>query len=87
MLPEPSAILSDEIILPDAYAYEYLYCDTGLVLTVAQSYKQENEKYIARCRGLRVLSDVSEFGPEYYQAFDNKVKWTSLATIGTGGRV
>lgn len=77
-LPEPSAVLPNEILLPAAYAHEYLYCDLGLVLTVAQPYKIGDEQYIARCRGLKILTSVRDFGPAYYQAFDDQVQWESL---------
>jgi len=82
VLAEPSAVLPNEIILPDAYPHEYLYCDIGLILTVAQPYDVRENKYIARCRGVKKLANAREFGPTYYQAFDEQVRWQPLEPEG-----
>lgn len=74
-LPAPSAVLAQEILVPDAYAHEYLYCTVGLVLTVCEPLSGEGPDRIVRCRGLRPLADPSDFGPEYYCAFENQVRW------------
>jgi hypothetical protein len=74
-LPEPSAVLAQEILVPDAYAYEYLYCATGLVLTVAKPLRGEAPSRIVRCRGLKPLASPAEFGPDYYRPFEDRVRW------------
>lgn len=81
-LPEPDAVLARELRLPDAYPHEYLYCATGLVLTVAVplgSIEDEEDEAtpsgILRCRGIRPLARVEEFGPDYYLPLDNRVRW------------
>lgn len=77
-LPKPSAVLANEILIPDAYAHEYLYCTNGLVLTVAQPYSESGTNRIVRCRGIKPLASVEEFGPAYYQAFDDQVQWANV---------
>lgn len=74
-LPAPSAVLPQEILVPDAYAHEYLYCATGLVLTVARALRHDAPDRIVRCRGIKPLSDLREFGQAYYQEFDDQVRW------------
>ena len=81
-LPEPNAVLANEILLPDAYAHEYLYCSRGLILTVAQPYHENVANRIVRCRGIKPLASVEEFGPAYYQAFDDQVQWANVPSGG-----
>lgn len=81
-LPEPSAVLAQEIFVPDAYAHEYLYCGIGLVLTVAQPLGGEKPSQIVRCRGIRALITPKEFGPTYYRPFEDRVRWDVLGGEG-----
>lgn len=74
-LPEPSAVLAQEVLVPDAYAHEYLYCATGLVLTVAKPLRGKGASRIVRCRGVKPLASPAEFGPEYYRRFEDRVRW------------
>ena len=81
-LPEPDAVLARELRLPDAYPHEYLYCATGLVLTVAvplgtieDDEDEATPNGILRCRGIRPLARVEEFGPDYYLPLDRRVRW------------
>lgn len=76
-LPRPDRILAHEILLPDHYAHEYLYCATGLVLTVAEPLGQ-GQAHIARCRGVAALASPQEFGPAYYLAFEDQISWAPL---------
>lgn len=76
-LPPPDAVLPHEILVPDHYAHEYLYCGRGLVLTVAEALRGA-ERYIARCRGIAPLASVREFGPDFYLAFEDRVSWFVL---------
>lgn len=81
-LPEPTAVLAHEIQLPDAYAHEYLYCPVGLVLTVAQAYRKGRPLRVVRCRGTRPLKGVGDFGPAYYQALEDQIRWTGTRPDG-----
>ncbi|MEK6677153.1 MAG: hypothetical protein AABZ47_16050 [Planctomycetota bacterium] len=74
-LPNPCAILAHEILVPDAYAHEYLYCAIGLVLTVAQPLRGDVPFRIIRCRGVKPLASADEFGLDYYCAFEDQVRW------------
>ena len=73
--------------LEDAYAHEYLWCARGLVLTVAVplgGLDDEDDgvpERIVRCRGLRPLARVGDFGPAYYRPLDSRVRW-----VAAGGR-
>lgn len=82
-LPEPSAVLAQEIFIPEAYAHEYLYCSIGLVLTVAQAFGGEVPSRIVRCRGVKVLVSPEEFGPAYYRPFEDQVRWAVLTGEGS----
>jgi len=77
-LPEPDAVLAHEILVPVAYAHEYLYCATGLVLTVARAFRGGMPDRIVRCRGIKRLDRVEAFGPAYYQAFEDRIQWAGL---------
>jgi hypothetical protein len=77
-LPAPSAVLAHEILIPGAYAHEYLYCPTGLVLTVSQSLERNGTERIVRLRGVAPLARVEDFGPAYYRPFDDQVQWSDL---------
>ena len=74
-LGEPSAILPNEILAPDAYVHEYLYCEKGLVLSIAEPFEKQRPKKIVRCRGIKPLNSPDEFGPEFYLAFENRTAW------------
>ena len=81
-LPEPSAVLAHEILVPDAYAHEYVYCDIGLVLTVAQPFRDGEPNRIVRCRGVAPLNSPAAFGPAYYRAFEDQVRWSEPGREG-----
>jgi hypothetical protein len=82
-LPEPTAILPQEIDVAGAYAHEYLYAEQGLLLTVAQDLKQATRHrgvgamrhQLVRCRGIRPLSHPRALGAELYRPLDLDVKW------------
>lgn len=80
-LGTPDRVLPHEILVPDAYAHEYLYCARGLVLTVAQALRGGADR-IVRCRGIRPLTGPTEFGPAYYRAFEDQVQWSPLDVGG-----
>lgn len=71
-LPEPCGQLPHELLIEGAYAHEYVYCEKGLVLTIARSLKNVEPDRLVRYRGVRRLANVSEFGPEYYKAFEDR---------------
>jgi len=74
-LEEPCAILPQEILVEGFYAYEYLYCSRGLVLTVAKALeeKKDQERRLIRCRGIRPIDSVKDFGPELYMSWENLI--------------
>jgi hypothetical protein len=74
-LPQPTAILPQEISVEGAYAHEYLYCERGLLLTVAQSFGRPEPDRLIRCRGIRPMLDRSQLGPELYMPLDTEVNW------------
>lgn len=76
-LSEPSAVLAPEIFVADSYAHEYLYCGTGLVLTVTQALGGEVPRRIVRCRGVKVLDSAEEFGPTYYRPLQDQMRWAA----------
>ena len=74
-LPEPWGIKAQEILVSDFYAHEYVYCEMGLVLTVAEPLSGSGPVKLVRCRGIRPIKTVEEFGPEYYKSFEDQVQW------------
>jgi hypothetical protein len=72
-LGKPSAIKPREIVLPDAYVHEYLYCERGLVLSVAQTSKEGEALRIVRCRGIRPLEKPEQFDSKLYRSLENKI--------------
>ncbi|MEN8175527.1 MAG: hypothetical protein ABFS23_07175 [Pseudomonadota bacterium] len=79
-LPAPSAVLPREIRVPDAYAHEYLYCPIGLILTVTVPLEpagKEAPSGIVRCRGIKPLARVEDFGPAYYLPLEDRIRWSA----------
>jgi hypothetical protein len=74
-LGELSAILPHEFLIPGTYVHEYLYCQRGLVLSVAEPFQKELPLQIVRCRGIKIMSRAAEFGPEYYRSFEDETVW------------
>ena len=74
-LPEPTAILPQEIDVDGAYAHEYLYCERGLLLTVAQTLGRPEPDRLVRCRGVRPLAEPADLGAELYMPLEAQVKW------------
>lgn len=74
-LGEPSAIMRHEILVDGAYVHEYLYCERGLVLSIAEPFEKEEPQRLVRCRGVRPMSSPEEFGPELYMAFEDRQVW------------
>jgi hypothetical protein len=75
-LPEPTAIVAHEILVPGAYAPEYLYGANGLALTVAIPFGSHAPARIVRCRTIRPFAAAKEFGPDYYKPFEDRVHFT-----------
>jgi hypothetical protein len=73
-LEAPCATLPNEILLPDGYPHEQLFCRRGLVVTMVQPYAG-GENRIVRLRGIAPIADPAEFGPELYRAFEDQVHW------------
>ena len=71
-LPEPCGRLPHEFLVAGAYAHEFVYCEKGLVLTVACALDHSKPEWLIRYRGVRPLAHVREFGPEYYKAFEDR---------------
>jgi hypothetical protein len=74
-LPEPSAVLPQEIAIESAYAHEVLYAERGLLLTMAQEFKEPGARRLVRCRAIRPLADRHALGPELYMPLETDVKW------------
>lgn len=74
-LDGPTAVLPHEILVQGTYVHEYLYCQRGLVLSIAEPFQKDQPMKMVRCRGIRLLSSPDEFGPEFYQAFEDKTVW------------
>lgn len=73
-LEDPCAILPQEILVDGNYCHEYLFCDRGLVITVAERLK-ERTKSVIRLRGIRPIEAATDFGPEYYKSLDDQIRW------------
>lgn len=71
-LGEPSAVKPHEILVPGAYVHEYLYCQRGLVLSVAEPFEKGSPLRLVRCRGVYPMNSPEEFGPELYMAFEER---------------
>lgn len=74
-LPEPCGIKAQEILVPGAYAHEYVYCDRGLVLTVAKALNHHDPDCLVRCRGIQPIATVEAFGPDFYRPFEDQMYW------------
>lgn len=74
-LPEPTAVLPQEISVEGAYAHEFLYAERGLVVTLAQQFGESEPRQLLRCRGIRPLEGRKQFGPELYMPLDTDIKW------------
>lgn len=74
-LGQPTAILADELFMEGYYVHEYLYCDRGLVLSVAESLSKAKRLRIVRSRGIPVLDSPKDFGPNYYRSFEDDTVW------------
>jgi hypothetical protein len=78
-LPEglevPCVIKPHEILVEDAYVSEHVFCRRGLVLSIAEPFDKDKPTRIVRVRGFRPIADPTEFGPEYYIAFEDRIAW------------
>ena len=74
-LGQPTAILPHEILSPGTYVHEYVYCERGLVLSIGEPFQKEEPLKVVRARGVRPLDRPDEFGPEFYQAFQDQKVW------------
>ncbi|NNG16055.1 MAG: hypothetical protein HKM89_06195 [Gemmatimonadales bacterium] len=74
-LPEPTAVLPQEIAVEGAYAHEVLHAERGLLLTMAQRFEEPEPRSLVRCRGIRPLVDRRALGPELYMPLETDVKW------------
>lgn len=82
-LPKPCGIKPQEILVPNAYAHEYVYCEIGLILTIARALKGDAPDLLARCRGIRPIAAADEFGPDYYKPFEDQIAWSALELHST----
>jgi len=71
-LGEPSAIKPHEILREGSYVHEYLYCERGLVLSIAEPFEKGQAWQIVRCRGIQPIDDPRQFGPEFYLPFEDR---------------
>jgi hypothetical protein len=74
-LPEPTAILPQEIRIEGAYAHEYFFADRGLLLTIARSLESGDDRLV-RCRGIRPMPPTARAPePDIYQPLATRIKW------------
>ncbi len=75
-LPEPTAVLPQEIRIDRAYAHEYFYAERGLLLTIAKPFEAHVEDRLVRCRGIRPLPPTARTpGPDLYAPLATRIKW------------
>jgi hypothetical protein len=74
-LEEPSAIKPHEILREGSYVHEYLYCEIGLVLSIAEPFDKNQSLRIVRCRGIQPIDDPDQFGPQFYMPFEERSVW------------
>ena len=75
-LPEPTAVLPQEIRVEGAYAHEYFWAERGLLLTLAQRFDSARPERLVRCRGVHPLPPtVRTPGPDVYVPLDARIKW------------
>lgn len=74
-LPKPDVILPNEILIENAYAAEYIYCEKGLNLTIAKYFNKKLPDKIIRCRGFEKINNSNEFDGRYYKSFDDLISW------------
>ncbi|MGB7921937.1 MAG: hypothetical protein WCF57_01700 [Pyrinomonadaceae bacterium] len=74
-LEEPSAILPNEISVQGAYVPEYLYCQRGLVLSVARPFDETQPLRVLRCRGIHPIERPDQFDTELYRSEQTKTFW------------
>lgn len=74
-LPEPTAILPQEISAEGAYAHELLYAEHGLLVTLAEPLREPEPRRVLRCRGIRPLAGRAQLGPELYLPLDTDTLW------------
>ena len=74
-LGEPSAIKPHEILIPGTYVHEYLYCQRGLVLSIAEPFEKEEPLRLVRCRSVYPMNSPEEFGAEFYMTFEDREVW------------
>ncbi|MFT3823211.1 MAG: hypothetical protein QM731_04790 [Chitinophagaceae bacterium] len=69
---DPCGILPHQLLYPEAYAHEYIYCTKGLQLTIARFFQHQRPDEVIRCRGFVPVASVLDFGPYYYKAFEDE---------------
>ena len=74
-LDGPTIIKPHEILDKRGYVHEYLYGDRGLILSILEPFDKSQPMQIIRCRGIKIINSPEEFGPEFYQAFEDKMSW------------
>ena len=75
-LPEPSAVMPQEVHIDQSYAHEVLYCERGLLLTIAEPLDGSGRKRLVRCRGIRPLPPTARTpGADLYIPLDARIKW------------
>ena len=75
ILPKPDAILSQEIYIENAYAFEYLYCKQGLLLTVTQDLREKTSVEVVRFRVIQPIQSPQELNAALYFPLDAREKW------------
>jgi hypothetical protein len=55
--------------------HEYLFCERGLVLSLAEPFEGGQPSQIVRCRGIQPIDSPEQFGSDFYRAFEDEVVW------------
>ena len=75
VLGAPTAVLPQELSIEGAYAHEYLYCDRGLLMTVAQDLSGKIPDKVIRLRGIKKMKGPDELNSELYFPLDAQENW------------
>ena len=75
-LTEPCGEKLQEILVNGAYVSEQLYCQIGLILSVATFFEDSNLPQIVRIRSIKSFENPNEFDERYYKSFSNQIKWS-----------
>ena len=74
-LPPPCGEKVQEILLTGAYVSEQLYCQNGLILSVAAFFDTTRSPQIVRIRSIQPFDNPNAFDTRFYKAFEDQMSW------------